>query len=464
MLLLLLLITAGIDASVVVRDVSVDFLLESKVLPDNYSEVWQLTNNDHQTGQTDSLNVFVEYSHNDVSGNYSRTLNRFTRAGPPTFELGLGVHEFCVNVTPLNFEDPNLDNNFVCKTINATLNFEDDESEEELEELIQEENHCECDFNLKIDDEVVRSGETIRYSFDFCKSTYPLPVTYWIEDLHGVIVRNPVHTTSSAKKSFTPNHDLNEKSFVIKGEVQDCKLYAKGVIGSTNPTAEPFLEVRVPDIVNFGDKFNVEVNGVKDSTKRVLSVFLEQNGVRYSDEIKVYVDTEKFSFIMPLYLPEKSIEYSGVYHVVVSGLDLHHEEKVFVFGVEKEEPPIILNPKLSSFYTRKQLFEETLNVNYLVENTFSGRLDILTSKGNFSTPITTRTGSLEVGITHPNEVIIGLLYNSANELKDLKHIKLNLTMIKEEVEEQKNATLPSIQITPPKVSRVRLVLGRIFGI
>jgi hypothetical protein len=441
----------------VVKDVSVDFIMPSFFEPGNYSEVWQITNNDHVTGQTDSLTVLVDYFFENVSSNYTRTLNRFTKSGGPLIEFTGEEIKICVNVTALNFLDPNLSNNYVCKTFFG----------EKIEEESIETNFCNCEFKLNLDNNIIRSGETLRYGFEFCSNTYPLPVSYWIEDMQGHVVRNIVNTTSSSLKSFTPNHDDLEKSYVIKGKVNNCDLEVFKVFGSYNKRPAPHLEVRSPDILKFGDKFNVEITGVKDSNKRVLDIFVERNNVKYSEVTKVYADDFRFGFTVPVFLFNKDESYSGVYNLVVSGLDLYHEEKVFIQGFEKKaEVKPFLEPKFVSFYTRKQLFDGTLNVQYAVENVFSGRLEVITSKGKHNASITTRTGSLEVEISSRNEIVLGLLYDNNGVLFDEAFILLNLT-IREEQETNiyvENNTTSSFTIAPyVKENRFRRIFAKIFN-
>lgn len=453
MIILIFMIIGSLD---VVRDVSLDFVMPSFFEPGSYNEVWQITNNDHVSGQTDSLNVLVEYFIENSSGNYTRTINRFTRSGGPTIEFNGTKLNICVNITALNFIDPDLSNNYFCKTF----------FDEEEVFYTPENNYCGCEFKLELENKILKVGETLRYKFNFCSNTYPLPVSYFIEDLQGNVVRNLVNTTSSSFKSFTPNHKNLEKSYVVVGRVEECGFEVREVFGSYNTNPSPYLEVRSSDVLNFGEKFGVEITGVKDSNKRVLDIYVEKSGTKYSEITKVYVDDFKFGFVVPVFLFEKDKSYDGLYNLVVSGLDLYHEEKVFIYGKEKKvEVKNVLIPKFVSFYTRKQIFDGTLNVQYSVENVFSGRLDVLTTKGNYSSLVTSRTGSVETNISTANEIVVGLLYDNLGVLVDKSFIFLNLTIRDEaaiytdEIQESN-----SFVITPEiKESRFKRIFGKIFN-
>lgn len=450
MIFIMLLLVSGVHADVV-RDVNVEFLVDNPLVEKEYADVWQINNLDHISGKTDSLEVFVEWFFNDLNGNYTRSLNRFTRSGGPSLNITNGS-ELCVNVTPINFFDPNLSNNYVCKSFSTDITFEEKEEDKSF---------CGCDFFIYVDDANKRQGETFRYGFEFCSSPYPLAVSYWIEDVRGSIVRNIVNTTSSSLKSFTPSFSELEKSFIINAMVEECNLLDRLVISSYKNLPSPFLDVRIPSTANFGSVFNVEVTGIKDSSKRVLDIYVEKDGVKFSEVSKVYVDDFSFSFVIPVVLFDKDSSYNDMYMLVVSGLDFYHEERIYLIGEDKELEVFELLPKFNSFYTRKQLFDGSLTIQYSVDNVFSGELLVITSKGTYSEIVTSRTGSLDVEVGFPNEVVLGLLHDSSGVLVDQRFIQLNLSLRTEEELVFEN---PIVINAEPEVGRFRQILSKIFRI
>lgn len=447
----------------VVRDVEVSFLLDIYLEAGNYSELWQITNLDHVSGSTDSLNVFVDYVFNNVSGNYTRSLNRFTRAGGPVFEVFEDQNFLCVNVTPLNFVDPFLENNFLCVEFFVGVN------PDLVEDFVKESSFCDCDFELLIESDIIRVGESVRYKFDFCSSVYPYDVFYWVEDLQGNVVRSVTSTKSSGFKSYTPRHNFMEKTYRIFGEVKECGFLVSGLFSSFDKEKLPFLEVRIPEFAYFGDYFFVELEGLKDSSKRVLEVYVQNNGVKLSEVTKLYVNSPSFGFSVPVYLFDFNFSFTGVYELVVEGLDFYHSESIFLIGrdaVILEEDFFVLEPRFNNFYYRKQKFDGKVTFFYNVENVFSDELVVFSSAGRFSKIVDSRTGSIDVSITHPREVIVANIFRDF-ELVDSWYLVLNLSFEDGEEESDEDFFVFNevvvINVEDFSPGRFRRIFGRIFG-
>ena len=104
-----------------------------------------------------------------------------------------------------NFEDINLDNNFVCQNI----------------EVIDT-SKIPCDLNLEIVNEKLFYSNKERVGFynQLNEEIYPFTIEYWVEDLFENKIKNKVVTKNTNKKSYTPNIDEEDRVLYLKSEVK----------------------------------------------------------------------------------------------------------------------------------------------------------------------------------------------------------------------------------------------------
>src|SRR5690606_32601971 len=112
--------------------------------------------------------------------------------------------------------------------------------------------------------------------------------------------------------------------------------------------------------------------------------------------------------------------------------------------------------------------------NYNVDLLFDGRFEVLTSKGNYSINVTSKSGSLNVSINSASEVLVGLLYDSDGKILDKEYIKLNLDygQSKSVLNEEENSSTLNVPaytghsvIESPKKedSLIKKLIKRVFG-
>ncbi len=395
--MLLLLLALALTADV--RDVAVEIVLEEPEKNVNYTQISQLTNLDHETGRTDNLAVLLNYSYISLSQNFSHitqvSLNRQRVANTGNF-LFNETTELCVQATPLNFEDPNLSNNYYCKTF-----FEE---EKEVKEP-----SC-CNIELELGNKILSNGETLEFYIHSCFET---PVEYWVENEFREVVKPILNTSNSNVKRYTPRQ---EGGFVVLAQnecFQDKKIFLV-----QREEKEEFFEANIPEQISSGDYLDLEIRGYKGGhNRRAIRFWLERNGERKTSITTVMINLKNtdFDFRVPFHIPS-DLE-SGMYEILIEGFESSVRERVYVFS-EKTITVTPSEPKINSFFTRKQIFDGSLNI-FLGFDEQQTAL-IHTSKGSFIA----HPGYTLVNISFPNEIILAQIIGYEHSLT---WIRLNLS-------------------------------------
>lgn len=428
------------------RDVNVEIILPKTPEPnETYTNIFRITNLDHISGRSDSLDVEVNYNftYKNTTYNYTffRTLNSFTQTGMGeiTFEEDID-YEICVNVKPLNFIDLNLDNNYKCF------------NSKEKEEVKTKVSSCECELNISLDYELLKQGKTQGILLDYCteNNQFVKEITYWVEDVYGKITKSKVSTTNPSKKSYTPRFS-EEKLLIVKAEVEECNINFEKLFGFYPEKRAPYLNLKIPTSGNFGDIINLEIEGYVDNKEILeLGVFDEE---LIGNTLKFEIQNE-FNLKFPFLLEKHPKE--GIFTITANSNSFLESERIFLRSDFKEE----VKGEITNFFTRAQNFQESINLFFRANTPDNSKVKIYTQKEIIDFKYSSGQIGREINISYFDELIfVKLFYEDV--LLDVSYLRLNLTLpeneeVAEEVkkEKQTSTTTSNIErhvITPPDV-------------
>lgn len=462
LIMLFLFIINVATAENVTKDVSVEILLDSELnISENYDKILIIKNNDDEIGVDDNLELNIEYNITNETNEIiyftiNKSINYYSKSGFGEIKINnSGNFTMCANATPLNYDDYNLTNNYVCKiltvlgkiTSNTTniTNQTNTTNSTNTTTIFNQTNTSICDTKLYINSnkEIYELGETIYFNFNYeNKSENKLTIEYWVEDTLGVVVKSKLNTSSSADKRFTPSFSIEEKSFLLKANFANCtnkssKLVV--VINNNTEIKEEFLEIQGPEEFDADEIPIFTITGYKgNSAKTLVTIFIRKDEKIYSEKSKVYVQTKntEYKFKIPLILKTNEIE-SGDYFVYAEGLGMNDSFNVNINEIEREIEEVIpstatINPSIESFYTRDKNFKETINLYLKLSGYKNTELKILTENEE-KTIIPNETNvKTNITIKTDNQIIISELYYY-DELVSTKILKLNLTNTNKEI-------------------------------
>lgn len=458
------------------KDVSVEILLDDNLESGiEYEKFILLTNLDDISGIDDNLlnNVywFLEGKENNFFLDFyvSKKINSYSSSGMGSFILNeYGEYILCVNITPTNFLDYDLNNNYACKpvfvdyeidyelnntmnetinftinntinetanisvnvTVNNTINLSINNTVNNTENLTmnntinitinetENETSCVCALSLDLSSEIINADHYLTFEIDDCNrgSTLLYPVTYWIETLNGDVVKNKIETTSKSSKKYTPSFE-NEKALIVNAK-NDCDSINKLFVykGDGETYSNPFIDISFPDIIT-DNLFFVELTGYKDSTsKTVVYLNVVQNEKIISETSKFYVLNKNTDFKVRLPIIMKSAAKNEYAELVVEGLDFYEREKIIIdlpSNLKDKINPFeqtnskidSVNSKILSFYTRKIYFEESILVYIRTDNAQDCELKVYTTNFSEIKYVNQTLMTYSVNISTPKELI-----------------------------------------------------------
>lgn len=472
---LIIFLLATLAASILGQELPLKDVEILITLPDtlNETEIYDkplyIKNNDDTPGVDDALQLIVELLVNStLVSTTTKNLNSYSASGMGELSLNNGTYNICGKIIPLNFNDTNISNNEACKKIfvgnlteinlpaenqtseNSTnqsdeneSDIPDDEHGQKNESRNETENEfriaCDCVKDILTNRQIYRQGETIKFSIDVCEelqngSKYSEQISYWVEDSKNTAVKSIIQTTSKAEKSFTPNLDREEYGLIIKASTQNCTPQQKLVL-FVNEAPEPeeqFIKLEVPETVEPGKITTIKIDGYKaDTTKTLLSVWLELNGNKISETTKIYIEKKQTEFSMRLPVYVKETAKGGYAEFVAEGLGEKTSAETKINAKELQEEPETekKNPEIKQISTRKLIMDE---IPELVEFTITTQnneisiLSIQTENENIETIISENKATYSLNITKPTENIKFRLLSPNRTVLDTKEFELSL--------------------------------------
>jgi len=353
--------------------------------------VFTITNADHETGRRENILVNLTYhvrlnNQTITHGTSTHVINKYTRTGTGILIINTtseGVMSICGSITS-NITDPNTTNNHGCwhyTVVNATTRFLPEltipSREEENTTLPSTSSHdsSHCDeFMIRGVPRISNNNEQLTYSFTPWREGDE--VTYWVEDVFGNTLKQPVTTKRKTKKTYTPritgreqtiiikavrtrkgcDDAVNETIITIRGEPEET-ITEQGLELLEGTTAEArfgeSILVAVRVMMNTNRRRNIDIKLMKENTVlQRAKLTLEKKGT--------------YELIIPLPLPaDEACDWpDDTYTLMVKGVGVEEEQPVFLSHETcKEQPPII-----RSFFTRAQNYQETIKAYAVIDH------------------------------------------------------------------------------------------------
>jgi hypothetical protein len=462
--------------TITMRDVEIKIIIDYVDENVEYSQLFRVENLDHKTGTTDLLHFFINATltkeNETTTWNTTRSINKYTETGMGTIMLDKGKYELCVNLIPLNFHDYNLENNKDCKIIKTKNYFENitenitnnitenttniidnttntyENTTNMIENLTEENNStnntinqtinmCDCSLEIITEKEIYDVQEKITFIIRDCynETTFKNQIEYWAEDLFGDITKTKLETTSKAPKSYTPRITGNEKTFLLKAKIQTCNETTTKMIavkGEETTARNTTFEIKAPKSAKPNEIIIIEIEGYKAQTQKTLiNMQLELNEKRKSETLKIYApkQNQEFHIKIPFQIPNNLDAGEREYTLRAEGLDIE-KDTIITINVPREDEKDEI--KITSFYTRKQKFDEEINtiINWIGSE--SATIRLTTQKEIKEFDVIQKTITAPLKIRKHNETIIAEIIKN-NETKDVKLLRLNLEIDEDEV-------------------------------
>jgi len=309
-----------------------------------YTGLFRIDNLGHVSGITDYINLTVTYN---ISGpDFFKhdvfelaNLNSYKTAGTGNFKPDkAGNYTICGKIISSTIDDLNKEDDISCKNISVinTLGIP-----------------CNISLNIGTWKNLYFNEPTVFY-LNLNNESFPFVIEYWVEDLFGNIVKKPINTTNTNKKSFSPRFDEPDKAFLIKANLvfiacNDSNKddnYAEKLFVVKGKEPEKESKIEITDLylnkdneIEFGKSLKAKLNIYKgDSTKNVISIWAEdKKGKKISTETSKLTITKKFSdnlLTIPVQLKlncNNKLD-EGRHYLVVDGLDIKEKKEFMVKG------------------------------------------------------------------------------------------------------------------------------------
>ncbi len=322
---------------------SYDFTIKS-ILPDQcytgkeYTRLFRVENLDYTEGVIANITGYYNISKKDFfkEETFDKTVKKYSYAntGDIFFEKA-GYYLVCGKIIRNTLEDNYTENNRICKNISVI----------DSNSVV-----CNVSINISIENRIYESQEKIKFKNLLNNNTFPFVIEYWIEDLHGRVLKKSVNTSNLNQKSYTPKITESDKVLVINNRLAfiGCNNTANRttsnkrfiVIKHQESESEIKIEKINKKIIKFGELLKVKLFIYKgDTTKKAIKAWLEKDNKKASEQITFYAEY-KYSE-SELYLPvstkpncDHKLE-NGSYTLIVEGLGERDKEKVRLEGIKK---------------------------------------------------------------------------------------------------------------------------------
>jgi len=399
------------------------------IMTNDYEDVFNIneTTNNSVTSNDTSNNTNISINITNQNNNLDQTnQSNITNINSTN---NTNINSTNINNTNTNINSTNTNStnntNINSTNINNTTNFVQNNSH------INITNICDCRLEIITEKQIYEKGEKISFIIRDCSkgAKYANLIEYWAEDLFNKITKTKIATSSRAPKSYTPRTNEQEKVFLLKANIQGCEeIHQKIIIVKNNEQEkkETTMELITPLKAKAGDIIMLEIKGFKGATQKTLiNIQLNEEGRRRSEILKAHImkSNSDYHLKLPFKIPENLNQGEAEYEILAEGLDQLVKNKIRISTPEKI---IISKPEIKRFYTRKQKFEEDINVILTLINQENTSIRITTMKGKFEVATNNTTQTIPIKIKKHNETIIAELLKN-NQIHDIKLLKLNLS-------------------------------------
>ena len=249
---------------------------------------------------------------------------------------------------------------------------------------------CFVGLNLSTDKEFYLNKEKVKIKNIISNKSFPYIIEYWVEDLFGNDVKKRYNTSNTNQKTYTPKIVEKDRVFLVKNrlvfvacnnsntELENEKMIIikkeEASIGKDDDSDSSlnidYIYLPRLKIFSFGDNFKVKLSIHKgDTTKSLVSVFVEENNKKVSEETKFYLNKKDYDYNLTVRVflkPNCDEKFSdGYYNLVVEGLGQRVNEEIEIKGNKKgicKKETVEETGEISSFYTRSKKYGKNINL------------------------------------------------------------------------------------------------------
>ncbi|HLC67156.1 MAG TPA: hypothetical protein VJK52_05955 [Candidatus Nanoarchaeia archaeon] len=212
---------------------------------------------------------------------------------------------------------------------------------------------CIANFSLTTDKDLYNDGEKVLISFVVAEDV-PFAMQYWVEDLHGNIMRAKRNTTNANAKTFIAHSDEADQVLLIKAVYSACNntiIQDRQIVvrGSGIPENSSLKILDAPERAIFGSTIPIELEIFRSNTRKTaVEISIEHEGIRVGKPVKISSPTTLGLVLIPLEFEIYSNcdgKYpEGTYSIVAVGLDTSTSVPI-ILQTENCEPEVLPVPK-----------------------------------------------------------------------------------------------------------------------
>ncbi len=257
-----------------------------------------------------------------------------------------GSYTICGSIINSTVNDTNPDNDHVCgmRTVQDTSAIA-----------------CNVTINVSTDRFLYEEGETIIIENFISNESFFYSIEYWVEDLFGNVLKNPINTSNLNDKRFTPSIAETDRVLIVRNRI--AELACNNTNASTVTASESMVIMKKQNeeegnaaqesnvsiisvsyededrgMARFGEQLQVHLQLYKgDTRRRVLYAWTEQHNSRKSSERTRIEMKDKFTHldvVIPVWLKADCSHRlrEGTHELVVDGLGLVARADVQIEG------------------------------------------------------------------------------------------------------------------------------------
>lgn len=334
---------------------SIQILLEDEIFQGvEYTALFKVQNHNYQVSNK-TYTVTLGYNLSKISSNGTEliferinnvSVRKYTTAN--TGEINVdhsGNFTLCAAINDI-YEPDKLVNGTYCSICSLCANLSVIDSR-----LIP----CNATLQIETGKQLYLNKERIGILNNLSEKDYPFEITYWVEDLFGRLVKQPVITKNLNMKSFTPNIESPVEVFVIRSNLTSiaCNNNATHVSDSAliivvnNDTqsddVEDILESEIvieevdagsDNTARFGDSFVLSMSLMKGDTRKYAVKISSPDKIFEPITLHVPNKNSIISLKIPIFLVRNcNNKYDdGDYQIIVEGLGVSDTTKIRVEG------------------------------------------------------------------------------------------------------------------------------------
>lgn len=313
------------------RDPSFDLELGQQLEEDlytgkTYRDLFRLVNNDYSRG-IDEIDVEVTYmaqGPENIEDTFLASFksHRSTGTGSIIFNRA-GTYTFCGNIVSASVPDYDSSNDMVCRELRVKDSSEID---------------CDVSISIETDKDVLDLKEPIEYEHKLTDDEHEYNITYWIEDIYEEVIKDPLTTTNTNKKRYTPS-DPGTYILQAKLEVKCNNSGSEEARRLVVIRGRKQEGIRITDIssgrdntTKYGDTIRVRLQADRSSSaKRKVTLYGKMDKGFLTDTVSLEIWSRDADLTVPLYIPGSCGE-GGLMEIVALGLDSNDTEEIYVEG------------------------------------------------------------------------------------------------------------------------------------